>query len=98
MSLLLTILSILAAWAFLLVLIVGLLLIWKSLMSIRARLEKIVMGVRAIEKQAMPLGRCADAAAALLGEAGGTVGAAARHLEAVDRSLEAAAPRLRPRQ
>jgi hypothetical protein len=56
MELLLTILSVLALWAFLLVLSVGLLLIIKSLESVRSTLTRIAMGVRAIEKQARPLG------------------------------------------
>lgn len=92
MPLLLTILSVVAVWALLAVLIIGLLLILKPLVSIRTYLEKIAMGVRAIEKQTMPLGARADAAARLLGEAGGAVGSAAGRLTEADRRLDAAAP------
>lgn len=97
MPLLLTILSVLAAWAFLTVLIVGLLLILKPLESIRAFLEKITMGVRAIEQQTAPLGAHADALTGSLREAGGAVNGAAARLAEADRSLDAAAPALRPR-
>jgi hypothetical protein len=56
MNLLLTILSVLALWALLAVLIVGLLLILKPLESVRTSLQKIGMGVRAIDQQTRPLG------------------------------------------
>ena len=56
MALLLTILSVLAVWGFLTVLIVGLLLIRKTLEGVRRNLEQITMGVRAIEVQTAPLG------------------------------------------
>jgi hypothetical protein len=55
MTLLLTILSVLAFWAFLNVLMVGLYLIFKPLEGVRIYLEKITMGVRAIERQTRPL-------------------------------------------
>jgi uncharacterized protein YoxC len=51
MSGLLTVLSVLAAWALLGVLFVGLLLVFKSLQSIRHWFEKITVGVRAVEHQ-----------------------------------------------
>jgi hypothetical protein len=56
MLLLLTILSVLALWSLLARLIVGLLLIRKTLESVRITLERIAMGVRAIEKETEPLG------------------------------------------
>jgi hypothetical protein len=56
MALLLTILSVLTFWAFLTVLVIGLLLIRKALEAVRHSLEKITMGVRAIQVQTAPLG------------------------------------------
>jgi uncharacterized protein YoxC len=97
MPLLLTILSVLALWALLIVLIAGLLLILKPLQSIRSYMEKITMGVRAIERETLPLGARSDALAASFDETGATAGNAARHLAAAGRDLEAAAPRLRSR-
>lgn len=97
MLLLLTILSVLAVWAFLTVLVVGLLLILKPLESVRGQLEKIAMGVRAIERETLPLGARAAALAAALNEAGGAIGTAARSFTEVHRDLDAAAPALRPR-
>jgi phosphate uptake regulator len=55
MYLLLTIVSVLAAWAFLTLLVVGLLLILKPLEAIRAHLQRIAAGVRAIERETAPL-------------------------------------------
>jgi hypothetical protein len=51
MPLLLTILSVLAVWALLGVLTMGLFLIRKALQDVRIYMEKIAMGVRAIEQQ-----------------------------------------------
>ena len=56
MPLLLTILSVLALWSLLALLIIALLLIRKTLESVRVSLERIAMGVRAIEKETEPLG------------------------------------------
>jgi uncharacterized protein YoxC len=56
MSVVLAILSVLAVWSLLAVLIVGLLLIRKTLESVRVTLERVAMGVRAIEKETEPLG------------------------------------------
>jgi hypothetical protein len=53
---LLTILSVLAAWALLGVLLVGLLLVVKSLQSIRHWFEKTTVGLRAVEHQTADLG------------------------------------------
>lgn len=97
MSLLLTILSVLAAWAFLAVLMVGLFLILKPLESIRDNLQKITMGVRAIEQQTRPLGVRIDTVTDALIEADDAVGAASRRFSEVDQELEAAAPALRRR-
>jgi hypothetical protein len=97
MALLLTILSVIAVWAFLTVLVVGLLLILKPLQHTRGYLEKIAMGVRAIEHQLRPLGERADAFAGVLGGVGGALDRAAGHLASADQNLEAAAPALQPR-
>ncbi len=93
----LTVLSVLATWALLAVLTVGLRLILKSLESVRVSLEKIVWGVRAIEQQTVPLGTHADALTASLGETGQAVGAAADRLDKVSRDIDAARPAFRPR-
>lgn len=90
MPLLLTILSVLAVWAFLTVLVLGLLLIYKPLVSVRAFLEKITMGVRAIEHQVAPLGVHADTLAARLPDTAAALGAAADALRAVERDLDRA--------
>ncbi len=55
MTTLLTILSVLAAWSVLGVLLVGLLLVVKSLQSIRHWFEKTTVGVRAVEHQTSEL-------------------------------------------
>ncbi len=97
MRVLLTVLSVLAGWALLGVLIVGLRLIMKQLESIREHLEKIVWGVRAIEQQTVPLEAHADALVASLDETGDAVGAAADQLDKVSQDVDAAGPALRSR-
>ncbi|MBW3651433.1 MAG: hypothetical protein KY458_12780 [Actinobacteria bacterium] len=69
MSTLLTVLSVLAAWALLGVLLVGLLLVVKSLQSIRHWLEKTTMGLRAVEHQTRDLAARGDALTVSLREA-----------------------------
>ena len=56
-TLLLTIVSVFALWAFLTELVVGLLLVFKVLESIRGALERITFGVRAIERETAPVDR-----------------------------------------
>ncbi len=56
MTTLLTVMSVLAAGALLGVLLVGLLLVVKSLQSIRHWFEKITVGLRAVEHQTKDLG------------------------------------------
>lgn len=97
MILLLTILSVLALWALLGVLIFGLLLILRPLQTARGYLEKITMGVRAIEQQTLPLGARTDTLATGLGALNNTVQRAEAHLAGVGRKLNRAAPLLRPR-
>ncbi len=69
MSTLLTVLSVLAAWALLGVLLVGLLLVVKSLQSIRHWLEKTTMGLRAVEHQTRDLAARGEALTVSLREA-----------------------------
>lgn len=97
MVLLLTILSVVAVWAFLTVLVLGLLLVLKGLQGVRAAMEKISMGVRAIEKQTEPLGSRADAVARRFGETSEALEGAAREMERLAPTLERMVPRLRRR-
>ncbi len=69
MNPLLTVLSVLAAWALLGVLLVGLLLVVKSLQSIRHWLEKTTMGLRAVEHQTRDLAARGEALTVSLREA-----------------------------
>jgi hypothetical protein len=80
MSLLLTILTIVAAALLLSVLAVGLLMILKPLASARGWIEQVTMGVRAIEHHLDDLPRQADAAARSMEAAGATLGRAAAAL------------------
>jgi hypothetical protein len=97
MMLLLTILSVLAVWAFLTVLILGLLLIFKVLDAVRGHLQRIVWGVRAIAQQTAPLGARAEALSARLAGTGPGLAGAADGLESVAAGLTAAAPALKRR-
>ena len=90
----LTVLSVLAVWALLLVLVRGLYAILKALEGVRRSMEKIAMGVRAIEQETAPLaGHAANVSASLV-EAGTAAGAVAHGLEAVDSDLGPAAAAL----
>ena len=95
MRVVLTTLSVLAGCAFLNVLIARLLLILKPPESVRGSLEKIAMGVRAIEQQTAPLATGAGALGPSLKEAADALSAAAQRLEEVHRDLDAAGPALR---
>jgi hypothetical protein len=90
MPLLLTILSVLAAWAFLTLLVIGLLLILKTLESIRGYLEKIAMGVRAIEIETAPLGTHASTVGKTLGETVDGLTAVVGGLSELERDLDPA--------
>ena len=94
MLLLLTRLSLLALWAFLTTLVVGLLLVLKPLESIRGSLQRITAGVRAIERETSPilaLGEQLPGAAALLRE---SLEPLDRRLHGFDATLERGLPRL----
>lgn len=97
MLLLLTILSVLGLWALLAVLIVGLLLILKPLESVRTSLQRIAMGVRAIERETDPLGQSVETLAASLGQAAQGLTGATGQLAHVQEDLDKAGPALFPR-
>lgn len=85
--LLLVVLSILAFWSLLLTLIAGLYEVVNALEGIRTYLEKVTMGVRAIEQETRPLGEGLDQLAASLGAEGAALNAATPRLRAVAREL-----------
>jgi hypothetical protein len=91
MSLLLTILSVLAFWAFLNVLIIGLYLIFKPLEGVRIYLEKITMGVRAIERQTRPLAAYSEEVGGKLEETNTALQQAGRQLNMIEIKLATAA-------
>lgn len=91
MTLLMAIVTLLAVWSFLLVLLIGLLLIEKVLESVRSYLEKIAMGVRAIEKETAPLASHAATLADEINQANSGVGAVSEGLVQVDTDLGTAA-------
>jgi uncharacterized protein YoxC len=94
-ELLFTILSVLALWAFLAIVIVALLTIRKVLEGIRRSLEQITMGVRAIEVQTIPLaGRAVNVIAAFNLLAGG-VAPLVETATSVERRTAAVVPLLR---
>jgi hypothetical protein len=97
-KLLLTVLSVLAAWTLHGVLLAGLLSILRPLEQVRRYLRRITMGVRAIEQQTAPLAGHAQALIGTLGETSGATAALARQLTAVDRDLDAAASALSSRR
>jgi anaerobic C4-dicarboxylate transporter len=66
---LLTVLSVVVAWALIGVLLVALLLVFKELQSIRHWFEKITVGVRAVEHQTGSLAERGDVLTASLREA-----------------------------
>jgi uncharacterized protein YoxC len=88
MPLLLTILSVLALWALLATLIVGLLLILKPLESVRSHMQRIAMGVRAIERETKPLGESAVMLTDTLVQAANAFDGVARQMADVQRDLE----------
>jgi hypothetical protein len=87
MTLLLTVLSVLVFWAFLQLLLVGLYLIFKPLEGVRIYLEKITMGVRAIERQTRPLAGHSHTLLDSLTAVNASLHRTNRHLESVDKKL-----------
>ncbi len=94
MTLLLTILSAIGLWTLLALLVIGLQVIYKVLESIRGNLERIAMGVRAIERETRPLAPRARAAAELVTGVDGALGRLTSSLGQVVRALDSAAPAL----
>jgi hypothetical protein len=94
MELLLAILSVITGLAFLFLLVVGLLLIYKPLEGIRGTMESIAMGVRAIEKQTDPLGQYADGLVYSLDRASLSLADSAVWLAQLNKDLSEASPNL----
>ena len=97
MTLLLTSLSVLMLWVFLGLLVIGLLLILKTLESVRTSLEKIATGVRAIEQETLPLGNSAAQATASLTTATGDINGLSRQLDELAAELRREIGRLLPK-
>ena len=95
MPLLLTILSALALWALLTLLVVGLLLIFKPLEAIRGHLQKINAGVRAIEQETSPLEALTRELGPATRELHDALGGLAQRLREADANLTPALPALR---
>ena len=87
MPLLLAIFSVLAFWSFLTVLVFGLLLIRKTLESVRGHMERITMGVRAIERETAPLASHVPSFVRLLTDTVAALDLLSTPLAAVDRAL-----------
>ncbi len=87
MELLLAILTVLAGWAFLAVVAIGLLLLIKSLQSIRRYLEQIVVGLRAVEHHTASLPPHVGGLASSLDEAVAAVSGAEGAVSDVNRDL-----------
>lgn len=95
MPVVLTVLSVLAGWAFLTVLIIALLLIRRVLEGVRRNLEQITMGVRAIEVETAPLGTHAIRTAGTLTALAAHVAALPDAIAAIESQVAALAPELR---
>ena len=95
MPVLLTVLSVLVVWAFLTVLVLGLLLIFKGLQGTGSSLEKVTMGVRAIERQTDPLESHAEEVAGGLDDLATGLEEVTRRLDRVTPKLQREASRLR---
>jgi hypothetical protein len=91
MTVLLAVLSVLAFWGLLTVLVLGLFMILKVLTAARAHLRNIAMGVRAIEQQLVPLETGIEPLAASLGAAAGPLEASAQSFMEAARRAPAAA-------
>lgn len=92
MTLLLTILTVLAVWTLLAVLAMGLFLILKVLQNVRGYLEKIAWGVRAIEHQLAPLRKQAEETDAALRETESAFASATQRLGQTSHLLDALPP------
>ena len=97
MSLLLTMLSVLALWGFLTALVVGLLLVLKPLESIRGHLQRITAGVRAIERETSPIQALSEQLPGAASALRAALDPLAGRLRGLDVALERALPTLRDR-
>ena len=83
-----TVLSGLALWVLLMALILGLSRVLRALVGIRSSLDKIAMGVRAIEQETSPLpGSIGGINSSFTSLAGG-LESVKEHLESVNRNLD----------
>jgi hypothetical protein len=89
MPLLLTVLSVLVLWSFLMVLVVFLVLMRDTLEGVRRRLEQVVVVVSAVEMQTEPLGALAVEFAQELTSTVGELAPLGRALDGIDRGLTA---------
>lgn len=87
---LLTTLSVLAVWTLLVLLTIALMLIRQPLKRTRIHLERIAMGVRAIEQQVTPLRGQSKNLTGLLGDANRGLSESSSRLKALDQSLKTA--------
>lgn len=93
MPLLLTLLSVLLTLGFLSALVIALLLILKPLQGVRGSLEKIALGVRAIERQMEPLAGYGAAAGPALDGAREAMEGVRRRIEETDETIARAIER-----
>lgn len=83
-----TVLSGLALWVLLIALILGLSRVLRALEGTRASLDKIAMGVRAIEKETAPLPGHIDGVNSSFGSLAGGLESVKDHLGSVDSNLD----------
>lgn len=83
-----TVLSGLALWVLLIALALGLSRVLRALEGTRASLDKIAMGVRAIEQETAPLAGHIDGINRSFTSLAGGLESVKDHLESVDRNLD----------
>lgn len=83
-----TAVSLVALWVLLIALILGLSRVLRALEGVRASLDKIAMGVRAIEQETAPLPNNIDGVNSSFGSLAGGLESVKDHLASVDRNLD----------
>lgn len=83
-----TVLSGLALWALLIALVLGLSRVLRALEGTRASLDKIAMGVRAIEKETAPLAGHIDGVNSSFASLADGLESVKDHLQSVEMNLE----------
>ena len=83
-----TVLSGMALWVLLIALVLGLSRVLRALEGIRSSLDKIAMGVRAIEQETNPLPTNIEGINNSFGSLAGGLESVNGHLESVDRNLD----------